>query len=59
MPGRGMVMGEEKKNEKITNGDGHVLTEAEIRRQAAFDEKEKNIDIICNDYYNYSSKLEQ
>ena len=36
-------MGEEKKNEKITNGDGHVLTEAEIRRQAAFDEKEKKL----------------
>ncbi|MBR5180857.1 MAG: DUF3267 domain-containing protein [Clostridiales bacterium] len=36
-------MGEEKKNEKITNSDGHVLTEAEIRRQAAFDEKEKKL----------------
>ena len=36
-------MGEDKKNEKITNGDGHVLTEAEIRRQAAFDEKEKKL----------------
>ena len=39
-------MGEEKKTEKITNSDGHVLTEAEIRRQAAFDEKEKKIGII-------------
>lgn len=38
-----LVMGEEKKNEKITNSDGHVLTEAEIRRQAAFDEKEKKL----------------
>lgn len=36
-------MGEDKKNEKITNSDGHVLTEAEIRRQAAFDEKEKKL----------------
>ena len=36
-------MGEDKKNEKITNGDGHVLTEAEIRRQAVFDEKEKKL----------------
>ena len=36
-------MGEEKKTEKITNGDGHVLTEAEIKRQAAFDEKEKKL----------------
>ena len=29
-------MGEEKKKEKITNSDGHVLTEAELKRQAAF-----------------------
>ena len=36
-------MGEDKKNEKITNDDGHVLTEAEIRRQAVFDEKEKKL----------------
>ena len=36
-------MGEEKKTEKITNSDGHVLTEAEIKRQAAFDEKEKKL----------------
>ena len=36
-------MGEEKKNEKITNGDGHVLTEAEIRRLDAFEEKEKKL----------------
>ena len=36
-------MGEDKKNEKITNGDGHVLTEAEIRRQAVFDEREKKL----------------
>ena len=33
-----------KKDKKpVTNGDGHVLTEAEIKRQAAFDEKEKKI----------------
>ena len=33
-----------KKDKKpVTNGDGHVLTEAEIRRQAEFDEKEKKI----------------
>ena len=38
-----LVMGDEKKNEKITNGDGHVLTEAELRRQAAFEEKEKKL----------------
>lgn len=36
-------MGEDKKTKKITNGDGHVLTEAEIKRQAAFDEKEKKL----------------
>lgn len=36
-------MGEEKKKEKITNSDGHVLTEAELKRQAAFDEKEKKL----------------
>ena len=36
-------MGEEKKTEKITNSDGHVLTEAELKRQAAFDEKEKKL----------------
>ena len=34
-------MGDKKNKEKITTSDGHVLTEAEIKRQAAFDEKEK------------------
>ena len=34
-------MGDEKNNEKITTSDGHVLTEAEMKRQAAFEEKEK------------------
>ena len=42
-PSKRYVMGKEKKNEKITNSDGHVLTEAEIKRQAAFDEKEKKL----------------
>jgi hypothetical protein len=42
-PEKRLVMGEEKKNEKITNGDGHVLTEAEIRRLDAFEEKEKKL----------------
>ncbi|MCR4729508.1 MAG: DUF3267 domain-containing protein [Saccharofermentans sp.] len=32
-----------KKNEPVTNSDGHVLTEAEIKRQQAFDEKEKKL----------------
>ena len=33
-----------KKDKKpVINGDGHVLTEAEVKRQAAFDEKEKKI----------------
>lgn len=32
-----------KKNEPVTNSDGHVLTEAEIKRQQAFDEKEKRL----------------
>ena len=34
-----------KKNKEkpVRNSDGHVLTEAEIRRQAAFDEKEKKL----------------
>ena len=32
-----------KKNESVTNSDGHVLTEAEIKRQQAFDEKEKKL----------------
>lgn len=36
-------MGDEKNKEKITTSDGHVLTEAEIKRQAAFDEKEKKL----------------
>ena len=36
-------MGDEKNKEKKTNGDGHVLTEAEMKRQAAFDEKEKKL----------------
>ena len=36
-------MGEEKNKEKITTSDGHVLTEAEMKRQAAFDEKEKKL----------------
>ncbi len=35
-------MSEEKK-EKITNGDGHVLTEAELKRLAAFEVKEKKL----------------
>ena len=36
-------MGDEKNKEKITTSDGHVLTEAEIKRQAAFEEKEKKL----------------
>ncbi len=32
-----------KKNEPVTNSDGHVLTEAEVKRQQAFDEKEKKL----------------
>ena len=36
-------MGDKKNKEKITTSDGHVLTEAEIKRQAAFDEKEKKL----------------
>ena len=32
-----------KKTEPVKNSDGHVLTEAEIKRQAAFDEKEKKL----------------
>ena len=36
-------MGDEKNKEKKTNGDGHVLTEAEMKRQAAFEEKEKKL----------------
>ena len=32
-----------KKTKPVTNSDGHVLTEAEIKRQAAFDEKEKKL----------------
>lgn len=36
-------MGDEKNIEKITTSDGHVLTEAEMKRQAAFDEKEKKL----------------
>ena len=36
-------MGDEKNKEKITTSDGHVLTEAEMKRQAAFDEKEKKL----------------
>lgn len=32
-----------KKNKSVTNSDGHVLTEAEIKRQQAFDEKEKKL----------------
>lgn len=43
VPQKRFVMGEENKTEKITNSDGHVLTEAEIKRQAAFDEKEKKL----------------
>lgn len=35
---------EEKKDSKpVTNGDGHVLTEAEIKRQKLFDENEKKL----------------
>ena len=40
-------MGDEKKNEKITNGDGHVLTEAELRRQAAFVQMTVRRSISC------------
>ena len=36
-------MGDGKNKEKITTSDGHVLTEAEIKRQAAFDDKEKKL----------------
>lgn len=36
-------MGDEKNKEKITTSDGHVLTEAEKKRQAAFEEKEKKL----------------
>ena len=36
-------MGDEKNKEKIVTSDGHVLTEAEIKRQTAFDEKEKKL----------------
>lgn len=32
-----------KKTKPVTNSDGHVLTEAEIKRQQAFDEKEKKL----------------
>ena len=32
-----------KKEKHVKNSDGHVLTEAEIKRQAAFDEKEKKL----------------
>ena len=32
-----------KKSKKQTNGDGHVLTPAEIKRQELFDQKEKEI----------------
>ena len=32
-----------KKVKPVQNSDGHVLTEAEIKRQAAFDEKEKKL----------------
>ena len=32
-----------KKEKPVKNSDGHVLTEAEIKRQAAFDEKEKKL----------------
>ena len=32
-----------KKTKPVRNSDGHVLTEAEIKRQAAFDEKEKKL----------------
>lgn len=36
--------GKAKKDKKpVTNGDGHVLTEAEIKRQKLFDENEKKI----------------
>lgn len=31
------------KEKPVRNSDGHVLTEAEIKRQAAFDEKEKKL----------------
>lgn len=34
---------DKKKSKKQTNGDGHVLTPAEIKRQELFDEKEKEI----------------
>ena len=33
----------DKKEKPVKNGDGHVLTEAEIKRQKAFDEKEKKL----------------
>ena len=36
-------MGDEKNKEKIVTSDGHVLTEAEKKRQAAFEEKEKKL----------------
>ena len=34
---------DKKKSKKQTNGDGHVLTPAEIKRQELFDKKEKEI----------------
>ena len=33
----------DKKEKPVRNSDGHVLTEAEIKRQKAFDEKEKKL----------------
>ena len=33
----------DKKEKPVKNSDGHVLTEAEIKRQKAFDEKEKKL----------------
>ena len=40
--------GDKKKTKPVTNGDGHVLTPAEIKRQELFDKKEK--DILANGY---------